>query len=89
MEKKLLASYVKIEAKLKALAEEKEAIRDEIMTALSNEGIDKAETDTYSPAVKVLEEKVKLAKVKEEQNGKAVQKVSEHLRYTAPYDEAA
>lgn len=94
MDKKLFREYKKLDAKLKQMEEQKQALRDEIVEGLRKEGVEKTETDygtftrarrvsyKYTDAVKKLEEKVKLAKVKEEQKGLAEPSEKEYLVYS-------
>lgn len=96
MDKTLFKEYVLLDEKLKALEEEKELLRDKIVLELQQAKIEKAETDfgTFTRAKKVswvytkkigeLEEKVKIAKVKEQQSGKAKAEESEYLRFSKP-----
>ncbi len=96
MDKKLFKAYVKLNDQIKALDEQKEEMRATIISTLAKEGIEKAETDfgtftrakktshAYTDAVKTLEEKVKMAKTKEQQQGKTIITVSEYLVFTAP-----
>lgn len=90
----LYALYSALDRELKKLEEEKETLRSQIISDLQSQSVDKVETDygtftvahrvsyTYTDKVKALEEKVKLAKVKEEQKGLAEAKETQYLRYT-------
>lgn len=94
MDKKLFAKYVELDNQLKAIEEEKELLRDMIVLELKNAKIEKASTDygvftrakrqswEYTAKVAGLEEKVKIAKVKEQQSGKAKMVENEYLRFT-------
>src|SRR3990167_8109325 len=91
----LYKKYASLNEKLLALEEEKQSLRAEILAELKKSGIDKDETDygtfsvtktarwAYTQAVKLLEEKLKIKKIKEEQSGKAKATFTEGIRYTA------
>ena len=91
----LYKKYASLNEKLLALEEEKQSLRAEILAELKRSGIDKDETAygtfsviktarwTYTKVVKMLEEKLKIKKIKEEQSGKAKATFTEGIRYTA------
>lgn len=92
---KLFGQFYALEFEYRKLETEREALRDRIVAEMKKAKMDKTETDfgtftvarkvnwLYTPAVKKLEEKVKLAKIKEEQKGLAGKNETEYLRYTA------
>lgn len=94
MDKQLLKRYRQVKKKLADWKQEEDQLKDQIIDGLNEEGVDKLESNwgtftvairksyEYSDEVKKLEEKVKLAKVKEEQKGIAKEKVSTYLRFT-------
>lgn len=94
MNKKLFQDYAKLQMHLAKLEAEKTLLKSEILEEMAKSKVDKAETDygifthairtsfQYTEAVKKLEEKVKIAKVKEEQKGLAKQKETDYLVYT-------
>lgn len=94
MDKQLFKDYVELEERLKSLEEEKELLRDKIILELQNSKIEKAETDfgtftrvkrtswEYTKKISALEEKLQIAKVKEQQSGKAKSSETESLRFT-------
>src|SRR3990167_1839552 len=94
MDQALLAEYKQLEADYKALEAKRVAMRTQIVEMLKVEGVKKAETDygvftvgtrevwAYTEKVKTLEEKVKIAKQKEQQKGLAKSTVTEYLVYT-------
>lgn len=93
---KLYKEYVKIEAKYIELSAKRDLLRSEILEAMKKENIDKDATQygtfsrayraswQYTDAVKMLEDKVKITKKKEEESGKATKVESEYLRFSAP-----
>lgn len=95
MNKSLFAQYAALNESLKKLEEERDILKAQIVSALTEDNVEKAETDygtftrahrtswKYTERVDSLAEKLKLAKIKEEQNGKAKPKVSEYLVFTA------
>ena len=96
MQKELLKEYVKLETKFKELEEQKKALREEIVQAMRKEKMEKVETDfgsfticykssyAYTDAIKKLEDKVKIAKIKEQEKGIAEKTTSEYLLFKAP-----
>lgn len=95
MEPKLLKQYQALREKREGIEAEEALLKAEIVASLKKAGIEKTETNwgtftiasrtsyKYSEKVKALEEKVKLAKVKEEQKGTATPSVTEYMVYTA------
>lgn len=75
--------YIELEAQLAILEDKKKTLRENILADLTAQGKDKDETEygvfsvcykinwVYTAAVKKMEEKVKLAKVVEQEKGKA------------------
>lgn len=96
MDSNLLAEYRALRQKREDLEFQEGVLKEQIVAALHKEGTTKVENDNgtftiasrtsykYSDKVKALEEKVKLAKVKEEQKGTATPSVTTFLVYTAP-----
>lgn len=99
MKQELLKRYVGIEKRYKELEAEREAIRLEILEDMQKNDTIKAETDfgsfsvcektvwAYSPAVKKLEDKVKIEKDKEQKKGKAKPSITSYLKFTKAHDE--
>ncbi len=98
MKKELLSEYVKIQQKIDELDAVKTALREKILKDLAKTPEKKEVTDwgtftvvpltkwEYTPAVKALEDKVKIAKDKEQKKGLAKAVVSESLRFTVKKD---
>lgn len=94
MDNALLQQLEKVESAYKAIELERTELRTKIVDMLKKESVEKAVTDfgtftvgkrtvwAYTQAVKTLEEKVKLAKVKEQQKGLATEGTTEYLVYT-------
>ena len=92
--KKTLKKYADLQAKIKEMETLRDSLKEEILTEFHKEKLDKVESDygkftlsfrrsyAYTKNVKKLEEKVKLAKIKEEETGTAVEKVTEYLTFT-------
>ena len=98
---KLLSEYVKLESEFKALEMMKTGLRGKILEAFEKNDLDKVEDPTlgsftvgkkkswtYSPAVKTLEERLKIAKNKEQEKGIAEATESSYLVYNRPKDNA-
>ena len=95
MNKALFKKYATIQQKISLLEEAKQELRSDILLEMQKSKVEKAETDygifthavrrtwMYTDEVKKLEEKVKIAKVKEEQKGLAKEKKTDYLLYTA------
>lgn len=93
MQKDLLKKYALIEEKAKAIEEEKQMLRAEILADMQKNKLDKIESDfgkftvssrrtwTYSATIIKLAEKLKIAKVKEETKGIAKAEVTEYLLF--------
>lgn len=94
MQKQLLRKYRDTQRKKKELELKMQELKDEIIDEMVNEGLEKQETTygiftlayrtnyKYTDEVKKLEEKVKLAKVKEEQKGVADPSETQYLVFT-------
>lgn len=94
MDNKLLQRYSDLRAKMSALAEEESLLKLQILEGLEREGSKKIETVfgkftlsqkvnyIYTSKVRELEEKVKLAKIKEQEQGKAKEKIIKYLTFT-------
>ena len=90
----LYKKYASLNEKLLALEEEKQSLRAEILAEMKKNDTEKDSTSygtfsvmripywTYTPAVKKLEERVSIAKVKEQNKGLAKAKYTESIRYT-------
>ena len=90
----LYKEYQKLETQYKILVDLRETMREKIVLEMTKEGTDKAETDygrftvgtrsswEYTDAVKKLEERVKIAKIKEQQKGVATQSMTNYLVYS-------
>lgn len=93
MQTKLLAQYHLIEQEYKAIEGKRQALREKIVETLKKEGLEKIESDygsftvarrstwVYSKTVKNIEEKLKIAKTKEQQKGIAKSSETEYLLY--------
>lgn len=93
MQKELLSKYVKLEEKFKSLEEEKKLLREEIVEDFKKNKLEKVESDwgsfticekkswKYSDKIKSLEDKVKIAKDKEQKKGIAEMSTSEYLLF--------
>jgi|SRR3990167_3793524 len=91
----LYKKYANLNQKLLALEEEKQSLCAEILAEMKKNDTEKDSTSygtfsvmrisrwTYTEAVTKLEEKVAIAKIKEQQKGIAKAKITENLRYTA------
>lgn len=89
-----LKKYAKLQEQIKDLELQRDGLKQEIIGALHKEKLDKVESDygkftisyrtsyTYSEKVDALVEKVKLAKVKEEEQGVAEARTTEYLTFT-------
>lgn len=94
MQKELLKEYVKLQQKIDELDAVKTALREKILKELSKTPEKKEKTEwgiftavsitkwVYTEAVKRLEDKVKIAKDKEQKKGLAKPIVSESLRFS-------
>ncbi len=93
MEKTLLKKYVSIRAKREAIEKEENAIREEILLEMQKNKLEKVESSfgnftvgsrktwSYSPKVTNLEEKVKVAKFKEQERGIAKASETNYLLF--------
>jgi len=94
MQKELLKKYADLRAKREALEAEEDELKAEIVKDMQKNKLKKLESEfgvftvatrttyKYTGKIKELEEKVKLAKLKEEEQGKAEASETTHLRYT-------
>jgi len=94
MQKELLKKYAALRAKREALEAEEAEMKSLIVEDMQKNSLDKIESEfgmftvcvktsyKYTDKVKELEEKVKLAKIKEEEQGKAKASETSYLRYT-------
>lgn len=94
MDNKLLQQYSAVRAKMSALEEEEGLLKLAILNDLEKSGLEKVESVfgkftvsqrvnyIYSTKIKELEEKVKLAKIKEQEQGKAKEKITKYLTFT-------
>lgn len=90
----LYRQYAALMEQMKLLEDEKETLKTEIISQLGKEGTDKVETDwgkftiagrkswKYSDKVLALSERVKLAKIREEEKGIATSTETKYLVYT-------
>lgn len=93
MQAKLLKEYHLIEEEYKLLEEKRRRLREKIVISLKKDGVDKVESDfgsftiahrlswVYSKAIGKIEEKLKIAKTKEQQKGLAKSSETEYLVY--------
>lgn len=91
----LFAQFVTLEAEYKDLGTRRDALRQVIVEEMQKNGTDKEENTygkftvaskksyTYTEAVNKKVEALKLAKYKEEKNGKATVSETHYLRFTA------
>lgn len=94
MDKKQLQAYAKLQAQIKELEGKRDGMKVTILEAFDKDGIEKQETTfgtftrahkttyKYSDKVNALAEKVKLAKIVEEEKGIAKSSTSEYLVFT-------
>jgi hypothetical protein len=94
MAKTLFEKYWELDGQIKKFEEEKELLRDMIVVEMRDADTKKQSTDfgiftraaktnwKYTDKVTQLEEKVKVAKVKEQQSGKAQASLTEYLKFT-------
>lgn len=90
----LYRQYAALMEQMKLLEEEKETLKASIISELVKEGTDKVETDwgkftiagrtswKYSDKVTALSERLKLAKIREEEKGIATSTETKYLVYT-------
>lgn len=94
MNQQLLSEYVELEEEFKLLETKKTEVRLAILTDLKNNNLDKVKSEAfgsftiahktawkYTPAVTKLEDKVKIAKDKEQKKGLARATTTEYLLY--------
>lgn len=97
MKNKLLKEYVSVVSEYRALDLKREVLRKSIVELFDKESIEKVEdadlgtftlarrmTWTYTDAIKKIEEKVKIAKTKEQQKGLAKASETQYLLYKEP-----
>jgi len=94
MKKELFFQYRALDEQLKTLEKVKDDLRSQIVADMTGDAVEKVETEygiftvasravfKYTEAVKKLEEKVKLAKIKEEQKGTAERSETKYLVYS-------
>jgi hypothetical protein len=94
MEQEQAKKYALLDAKIRELTAQRDALKVEILSSMDKEGVEKLETTygkfthaeratwRYSEKVQKLAEKLKLSQVKEQQQGVAVKEVSEYLLFT-------
>lgn len=88
--------YAKLDAQIKALEAKKQEMRLSIVKGLEKQGIEsevtkfgtftvaEKKTYTYSDKITALAEKVKLAKIREEDKGIATASIATYLVFNAP-----
>ncbi len=97
MNNKALIEYAALEAEYRALEAKREAMRENIVNMFLKAKIDKMEVDnvgsftvgrrtswTYTDAVKKIEERLKIARTKEQQKGLAKSSETEYLLFKEP-----
>lgn len=89
-----LKKYAKLQEQIKDLELQRDGLKQVIIEELHKDKLDKVESDygkftisyrtsyTYTPKVDALVEKVKLAKIKEEEQGLATACTTEYLTFT-------
>lgn len=99
MQKELFKDYVVLDAKIKTLENEKQLLRDAIVSAMKAEKTEKMETAfgtftvaaravwKYSKKIIAMQEKVKIAMTTEQEKGTAKKSMIEYLVYSAPKSE--
>ena len=93
----LLKKYQQLENTLRIIEAEKSELRDKIVSSLHESNLEKFDHPEYgkltlakksswiyTAKIKIREEKLKVAKLKEEQSGKAERTEKEYLMYTVP-----
>lgn len=98
MNKDLLKEYYKLELKFRELENEKKLLRDSIVEDFRKNKLDKVESDfgsfticekkswKYSEKIKSLEDKVKIAKDKEQRKGIAEASITNYLLFKENQD---
>lgn len=93
MDKKLLREYAALEIEYKEIEARRSNLRDAIVQRMVKDKLDKVESDfgmftvgrraswTYTDAVKKIEDRLKIAKTKEQQKGLAKSSETEYLVY--------
>lgn len=93
MQNTLLEQYAELELVYKNLERDRAALREKIVAELIDSKMEKVESDfglftvarkatwSYSPAVSNIEDRLKLAKVKEQQKGLATANETTYLVY--------
>lgn len=91
MQNKLLVVYAVLDKQFKELEEQRDLLREAIVEDLKKNNLDKIESSygnftiarkmvwTYTAKVKALEDKVKIAKDKEQKKGLAESSITEYL----------
>ncbi len=99
MEKTLIKKYSNLRLKIKELEEQEQELRVEILDEMDKNKLDKVESEygnftvgrrktwVYSKKVEALEERVKIAKYKEQEEGVAESKETQYLVFKAQNDE--
>jgi len=94
MDNKKIKELIKLDQKIKEITFLRDSIRESLLEDLEQAGLEKAVTEVgtltkasktiwrYTEKVTSLEEKVKVAKVREQQNGSATKNESYYLRFT-------
>lgn len=94
MNTKNIKLLTKLDEQIKALTEQRDSLRESLLGDLNEAGLEKAVTPfgtltkaaktmwKYTSTVTSLEEKVKVAKVREQQNGNATKSETYYLRFT-------
>lgn len=94
MDKKQLQTYAKLQAQIKELEGKRDSLKVDILVAFEKDGIEKQETTfgtftvahkttyKYSDKIVSLTEKLKIAKVKEEEKGIATPSTSEYIVFS-------
>lgn len=93
MQNKLLIEYAVLDKQIKALEEEKSLLRELIVADFKKSNLEKVESEyglftigkkinwSYSSKIKALEDKVKIAKDKEQKKGIAESSITEYLLF--------
>ena len=96
MNKSLFVQYAELDSSIKALEEEKNALKPQVIEEIKKSGAEKIESDfgnftivskntySYSSKVNEAETKLKTLKKKEEADGTAKAKVTEFLYFRSP-----
>lgn len=93
MQKELLVEYVKLDQEFKLLEDKKQELRERIVADFKKNKLEKVESEfgnfticeketwKYTDAVKKIEDRLKIARIKEQDKGIATASTSEYLLF--------